>query len=257
MASYHFIHYRSDNGLIAITINKPPYNVLDIPSMEELSTALHAAAADTTAKLVMITGGGEKAFSAGVEVADHTPDKVDRMIQVFGDIFRRLEEIPIPTVAALNGAALGGGCELAIGCDMIVAAAHAKIGQPEIKLGVFPPIAAALMAKLIPPGKAYELVLGGESLSADEALQWGLVNKVYAKDEFSAGLQTYLAQFLGLSRVALLFAKQAMRTARDRPFLDGLARADAIYLQELMATEDAQEGLAAFMQKRKPVWKNK
>lgn len=257
MPNYQFIDYRSDDGLITLTINKPPYNVLDIAAMEEMNGALRLAAADPTARVLLITGSGEKAFSAGVEVADHAPDKVERMIQVFGDIFRNLEEIPVPTVAALNGAALGGGCEVAIGCDMIVAAAHAKIGQPEIKLGVFPPIAAALMTKLLPPGKAYELVLGGETLGAEEALKWGLVNKVYPKEEFAAGVQTYLAPFLDLSRVALLHAKKAMRAARDRPFLDGLARADAIYLHELMATEDAQEGLAAFMQKRKPVWKNK
>lgn len=257
MMSYKFVDYRVQNGLTTITINRPPYNVLDIGSMEELNAALDTAAADTSAKAVLLTGSGEKAFSAGVEVADHTPDKVDRMIEVFGDIFRRLERIPIPTVAALNGVALGGGCELAIGCDMIVAASHAKIGQPEIKLGVFPPIAAALLPKLIAPGKAYELVLGGENLTADEALKWGLVNKVWPKEEFAAGVQTYLAQFLGLSRVALVLTKKAMRAARGRPFLDGLARADEIYLKELMATDDAREGLAAFIEKRKPVWKNK
>jgi cyclohexa-1,5-dienecarbonyl-CoA hydratase len=257
MTNYKFIGYRSDNGLIAITINKPPYNVLDIPLIEELNAALDAAAADTSAKAVLITGSGEKAFSAGVEVADHTPDKVDRMIEVFGDTFRRLDRIPVPTVAALNGVALGGGCELAIGCDMIVAASHAKIGQPEIKLGVFPPVAAALLPKLIAPGKAYELILGGENLTADEALKWGLVNKVWPKEELAAGVQTYLAQFLGLSRVALVLAKKALRAAQGRPFFDGLARAEEIYLKELMATEDAKEGLASFMEKRKPVWKNK
>ena len=257
MSPYKFITYSTDNGLVAITIDRPPYNVLDIASMEEIGAALRRAAADTTAKVVLVRGSGEKAFSAGVEVSDHTQEKVDRMIEVFGDIFRGLEEVPVPTVAALNGVALGGGCELALGCDMVIAANHAKIGQPEIKLGVFPPVAAALMAKLIPPGKAYELVLGGESLTAEEALQWGLINKVYAKEEFSAGVQTYLVRFLGLSRVALVLAKKAMRAARERPFRDALAHADAIYLKELMTTEDAREGLAAFMQKRKPVWKNK
>lgn len=257
MTNYKFIAYRSDNGLIAITINKPPYNVLDLSLIAELNTALDAVAADTSAKAVLITGSGEKAFSAGVEVADHTPDKVDRMIEVFGETFRRLERIPVPTVAALNGVALGGGCELAFGCDMIVAASHAKIGQPEIKLGVFPPVAAALLPKLIAPGKAYELVLGGENLSAEEALRWGLVNKVFPKEEFAAGVQTYLTQFLVLSRVVLVLAKKALRAAQGRPFLDGLARAEEIYLKELMATEDAKEGLASFLEKRKPVWKNK
>ena len=257
MTNYKFISYRSDNGLIAITINKPPYNVLDIPSMEELNLALDAAGTDVSAKVLLITGSGERAFSAGVEVADHTPDKVDRMIEVVGDVFRRLDRIPIPTVAALNGVALGGGCELAIGCDMIVAASHAKIGQPEIKLGVFPPIAAALLPKRIAPAKAHELVLGGENLSAEEALKWGLINKVFPKEEFASGVQTFLAQFLGLSRAALVLAKKALRAARDRTFLDGFARTDEIYLKELMATEDAKEGIASFIEKRKPVWKNK
>ncbi len=257
MSDYKFISYQSGNGLITITINKPPYNVLDIAAMEELSARLSAAAADTSARAVLITGSGEKAFSAGVEVADHTPDKVDRMIAVFGEVFRQLDRVTVPIVAALNGVALGGGCELAIGCDMIVAASHAKIGQPEIKLGVFPPVAAALLPKRIAPGKAYELILGGESLSAEEALQCGLVNKVFAKEEFSAGVQTYLAQFLNLSRVALVLAKKALRAAQPRPFFDGLAHADEIYLKELMASADAREGLAAFLEKRKPVWKHR
>jgi len=257
MTSYKFITYSSDNGLVAITINRPPYNVLDIASMEEINAALHLAAADTTARVVLITGSGEKAFSAGVEVADHTPEKVDRMIEVFGDIFRGLEEVPVPTVAALNGVALGGGCELAIGCDMVIAAAHAKIGQPEIKLGVFPPVAAVLMPRLIAPGKARELILGGENLTAEEALQCGLIVRVIPKEEFAAGTQAYVARFLGLSRAALVLTKKAMRAAQGRSFMDGLARADEIYLKELMATADAREGLAAYMDKRKPVWQNK
>lgn len=257
MSNYKFISYQSDHGLITITLSRPPYNVLDIASMEELSAALAAAAADASARAVLVTGSGAKAFSAGVEVADHTPEKVERMLKVFGDVFRRLDRIAVPTVAALNGVALGGGCELAIGCDMIVAASHAKIGQPEIKLGVFPPIAAVLLPKRIAPAKAYELILGGESLSAAEALECGLVCKVYAKEEFATGVQTYLAQFLGLSRVALVSAKKALRAAQPHPFLDGLARADEIYLKELMATEDAKEGVASFLEKRKPVWKHR
>jgi cyclohexa-1,5-dienecarbonyl-CoA hydratase len=257
MSPYKFITYSTDNGLVAITINRPPYNVLDIASMEEIGAALRRAAADTTAKLVLITGSGEKAFSAGVEVADHTPDKVGRMIEVFGDIFRALEEIPVPTVAALNGVALGGGCELAIGCDMVIAASHVKIGQPEIKLGVFPPVAAVLMPRLIAPGKACELVLGGESLTAEEALRSGLVVRVIPKEEFAAGTQAYVARFLGLSRAVIVLTKKAMRAAQGRSFIDGLARADEIYLKELMATADAREGLAAYLDKRKPVWQNK
>ncbi len=257
MANDKLITYSSDAGLITLTINKPPYNVLDIAAMEELQKALEAAAADHEAKALLITGSSTKAFSAGVEVADHTPDKVERMIHTFSGIFRRVDEMPIPTIAALNGVALGGGGELAISCDMVIAASHAKIGQPEIKLGVFPPVAAALLPKLIARGKAYELVLGGESLSADEALQCGLVTKVFPQENFAAETRAYVNRFLALSRTVLILTKKALREAQGRPFLDGLARADRIYLQELMATEDAREGLTSFLQKRKPVWKNR
>lgn len=257
MASEKGIVYHSADGLITVTIDKPPYNVLDIATLEQLEAALAAAAADNQAKLLVLTGAGEKAFSAGVDVADHTPDKVDRMIETFGSVFRRLEQVPIPTIGAVNGAALGGGCELAIGCDMVIAASHAKIGQPEIKLGVFPPVAAVLLPKRIAVGKAYEMVLGGESLTAQDALNCGLVTQVIPKEEFAAGTQAYIRRFLDLSRIALILAKKAMRAAEPRSFLDGLTRADEIYLKELMATSDAKEGLAAYMDKRKPVWQNK
>jgi cyclohexa-1,5-dienecarbonyl-CoA hydratase len=256
MANEKAIDYRSADGLITVTIKQAPYNVLDIAALEQLDAALAAAAADNRAKLVLLTGAGEKAFCTGVDVADHTPEKVDRMIETFGNVFRRLEQVPVPTVAAVNGAALGGGCELAIGCDMAIAASHAKIGQPEIKLGVFPPVAAALLPKRVPVGKAYEMVLGGESLTAHEALQCGLVTQVIPKEDFAAGTQAYVARFLGLSRIVLMLAKKAMRAAQTRSFLDGLAHADEIYLKELMTTADAQEGLAAYMDKRKPVWQN-
>jgi len=252
-----FVVYHCSEGLATLAINKPPYNVLDIAAMEEMNTALDAVIKDDGAKLLLITGMGEKAFSAGVEVADHTPDKVEHMLEVFHDIFRRLEKIQVPTVAALNGVALGGGCELALGCDMIVAVAHAKIGQPEIKLGVFPPIAAVLLPRLMPPAKAMELLLGGNSIDAAEAERLGLVNKVFAREEFAAGVEAYLAQFLSLSKPALVLAKKAIRQASGKSFNDALAGAEEIYLKELMVTEDAKEGLSAFMEKRKPVWSNK
>lgn len=250
------LRYERDDGLITITIDRPPLNVLDIPLMEALAAALARAAADPEAKLVLLTATGEKAFCAGVEVADHVPERVERMVQAFGAIFRRLEDVPVPTVAALNGAALGGGCELAIGCDMAVAAAHAKIGQPEIKLGVFPPVAAALLARRIAPARAYELVLGGEALGADEARACGLLNQVYPREAYAEGVRAYAATYLRHSRPVLALAKKALRAARGRPFLEALAQADAIYLHELMATRDAREGLAAFLEKRAPVWTN-
>lgn len=256
MAQYQFIKYEVANGLATLTINRPPFNVLDIPTMDEINVALNVCRVTTDVKLLVITGAGEKAFSAGVEVADHTPDKVDHMIDVFHGIFRRLQTMPMPTLAAVNGAALGGGMELAIGCDMIVAAAGAKFGQPEIKLAVFPPIAAVLLPRLVPPARAMEIILGGENFLAEEALQIGLINRVFPKESFAADLQAFVAPYLALSRAALVSARKAMRVAADKPFVAALDAAESVYLKELMPTDDAKEGLTAFLEKRTPVWRN-
>jgi len=257
MTDFKYIAYGTADGLATLTLNKPPYNVLDIAMMDEINVALDHLLTDSSARVLLITGAGEKAFSAGVDVADHTPDKVERMIEVFHGIFRRLELVTIPVVGALNGVALGGGCELALACDMLIAASHAKLGQPEIKLGVFPPVAAILLPRMLPPGKAYELLLGGANIDSAEAYRLGLLNKVVPKDEFAATTASYLQQFLGLSRAALVYTKKAVRVAADKPFNQALQAAETIYLKELMPNADANEGLNAFMQKRPPVWQHK
>ena len=166
MPEFKFLNYTVADALATITINRPPHNVLDIATMEELNRALDIAAREESAKLLMITAAGEKVFSAGVDVMDHTPDKVVQMIDVFHGILKRLMVYPLPTVAALNGSAMGGGCELALACDMAVATEDTRIGQPEIKLGVFPPIAAILMPRIMPLPKVMELLLGGGLITA-------------------------------------------------------------------------------------------
>lgn len=256
LQQFQFIQYGVVDGLATLAINRPPFNVLDIPTMAEVNDALDACLKDDSVKLLVITGVGEKAFSAGVEVADHTPDKVDQMIEVFHGIFRRLQNMPMPTMAAVNGAALGGGMELAIGCDMIVAAAGAKFGQPEIKLAVFPPVAAVLLPRLVAPARAMEILLGGENFSAEEGKAMGLVNRVFPRESFRADVQDFLAPYLQLSRVALLSTRRAIREATGKSFSVALDTAESIYLKELMMTDDAKEGLAAFLEKRKPVWRN-
>ncbi|MBW7860582.1 MAG: enoyl-CoA hydratase/isomerase family protein [Rhodocyclaceae bacterium] len=253
-AHYQFLKYQLDAGLITITIDRPPYNVLDIALMEELNHALDQAAKEESAKVLMITSAGEKVFSAGVDVMDHTPDKVVQMIDVFHGILKRLMVFPLPTVAALNGSAMGGGCELAIACDMVVAAEGTKIGQPEIKLGVFPPIAAILMPKIVSLPKVMELLLGGGLIDAAEAERLGMVNRVVPRESFRADARAFVEQFLSLSRVALIYTKRAIREASGKPFFEALFTVEQIYLKELMATADAVEGLNAFMEKRKPVW---
>lgn len=257
MTEFKFLNYTVADALATITLDRPPHNVLDIATMEELNRALDIAAREETAKMLMITAAGEKVFSAGVDVMDHTPDKVVQMIDVFHGILKRLMVFPLPTVAALNGSAMGGGCELAIACDMVVATEDARLGQPEIRLGVFPPIAAILLPRILPLPKVMELLLGGGLISAQEALALGLVNRVFPRASFVQDTRTFLDQFLSLSRVALMYTKKAVREAAGKPFFEALFTVEQIYLKELMATHDAIEGLNSFLEKRKPVWQNK
>lgn len=257
MSDWKFINTTVADGLATLTIAKAPLNVLDIPTMAEMEVALTKLATDDSVRLLKIAAAGEKAFSAGVEVADHTPDKVDRMIEVFHSVIRKIEAFPVPTLAAVHGAALGGGLEVALACDMIVAATGAKLGQPEIKLAVFPPVAAVLLPQLLPPTRANELLYGGGVITADEACQYGLVNRVFPRESFAADTDAFAATFLGLSRAALASTKKAIRLAAGPSFSDRLTGVEAIYLQELMNTADAKEGLAAFLEKRAPTWRHR
>lgn len=258
MADYKFIKAWQADGAAWISINRAPLNVLDIPTMEEMNDAILAVKSqELEVRALVITAEGEKAFSAGVDVADHTEDKMERMIEVFHDIFRNLDTLEIPVIGAVKGAALGGGCELAIFCDMIVASDTLKIGQPEIQVGVFPPLAAVMLPRLISDKKAFELILGGGVIRADEAKAIGLVNHVYPLAEFDASFAKFLAGFTSLSGAVLRMTKRALKAAKGRPFNEALHAVEALYLGDLMETADAKEGLAAFLGKRAPTWSNR
>ena len=254
---YKFIKFEKKERVAFININKPPYNVLDIPTMKEMNVALDEVNKDENIDILVLGSEGEKAFSAGVDVADHTDDKVDEMIEVFHGIFKRLADFKGVTIAAVKGAALGGGCEVAIFCDMIFAADNIKIGQPEIKLAVFPPIALLVLPKIIPTKKAFEIILGGEVIKAEEALNIGLVNKVVPIANFNEELEKFIAIYSNLSGSALKVTKEAFNKVRNLDFQEGLPVIEDIYLNKLMKLSDAEEGLKSFLEKRKPVWTHK
>ena len=253
---YEFLTVERADAVTTITLHRPPLNVLHIPMIAEMRDALEDIAADEVVKVLVITGAG-RAFCAGVDVADHTAERVHDMLTGFHDVIRRVMDLEIPTVAAVNGAALGGGWELAMACDMVVAREDAKIGQPEIQLAVFPPVAAVLMPRLIGWQRAAELVLTGRTLSAAEGQQLGLVNRTFPAEEFEQGVQTFVAQLTALSGPVLRVTKRAMKAGLGLDIHAALECAEAIYLDDLMRLEDPHEGLAAFMEKRKPVWKDR
>ncbi|MDD4169624.1 MAG: enoyl-CoA hydratase/isomerase family protein [Desulfotomaculaceae bacterium] len=253
--SYESIKVKNEGGIISITLDRPPLNVLTIAMMEELIQAFKWAQQEA-GQLVLLDAGG-KAFSAGVDVADHTADKVESMIDVFDRLFMAMSETEKPIVCAVNGAALGGGCELPIFCDIVVASERAKFGQPEIAVGVFPPIACYMMPKLISWPRAMELLLSGEVIGASKAEQIGIANVVLPAENFAEGVKDYLKKFLDKSPVVLAMTKKAALSSLNKGFVEGIKEIDRIYLKELMITEDAKEGLASFMEKRKPVWQGK
>lgn len=251
------ITFEAKDSKAFLTINRPPLNILNIATMKEMNSALNSLVGNTEVKILVIAGSGDKAFSAGVDVSEHTKDKVEEMLHAFHDIFRNLSKLEQVTVAAAKGLTLGGGCEVAIFCDMIFAADNLKIGQPEIKLSAVAPVALLVLPRLIGLQKASEILLTGKVLEAEEAERIGLVNAVVPSASFESELDKFLQPFTELSLVGIKHTKKGIRLGLETSFLDGLEKIEKIYIEELMASEDAHEGLKAFMEKRKPLWKNR
>lgn len=254
---FNLIVYEKKDKTAWITLNVPPSNWLTIAMMKEINEVLFEVKMDPSVQLLIFDHAGEKAFCDGVDVADHTEDKVNEMIEVFHRMFRLMSEVDATTVAVVNGRSLGGGCELMSFCDIVIASEKSKIGQPEIAVGVFPPVAAAWFPKIIGLKKTYELLLTGKIISAKEAEAIGLVNVVLPVENFKEGVDKFLADFLNKSRPVAMWTKRAIKAGLNVDFLEALKTSEMIYLHDCMATEDAKEGICAFMEKRKAVWKNK
>jgi cyclohexa-1,5-dienecarbonyl-CoA hydratase len=239
-----------------ITLHHPPLNVIDIPMMEQLSSVL--AEVEARADIAVIAfGGAEKVFSAGVDVAAHAPDNVQDMLTKFHAVFRALIASRKVLVASVHGHCLGGGAELAMVCDIVVTSESALWGFPEISLGCFPPVAAAALAALAGQKHAAELILTGRKFDGLEARFLGLANWAVPDHQVKEKVDEAIERLAKLSPAALAVTKKALYAWDSMHFDKGLARAEKVYLEELMRTEDAREGIEAFLQKREPRWKGK
>ncbi|MBL6968556.1 MAG: enoyl-CoA hydratase/isomerase family protein [Proteobacteria bacterium] len=252
---YEHIETDFKDGLGTITLNRPPVNVLNIAMMEEINGVLETWQGKKDLKVVLFNAKG-KCFSAGVDVGEHMGDLAPKMIEVFHRMFRLMDRLGIPTVASVYGSCLGGGCELAVFCDLVISSEDAKYGQPEIQVGVFPPIAAQIMPRIIGRKAAMDLILSGRIISAEEALNMGLVNKVVGKEMLASATGEFLKPYLKLSAEVLRKTRKAIMAGLMDDLEPSLKVIEGIYLDELMKTVDAQEGLKAFLEKRKPEWKN-
>jgi cyclohexa-1,5-dienecarbonyl-CoA hydratase len=239
-----------------ICLNSPPLNIIDIRMMEELAQALAEMATRPEISIVILRGS-QKAFSVGVDVAAHTPDKVEEMLAKFHSVIRTLVGSKKVTIAAVHGHCLGGGAELAIVCDLVYTSELATWGFPEIKLACYPPVAVTALAALIGQKHAADLVLTGRSITGKEAANIGLANSVVPEIDLEHAVQNAVDHLSQLSPAALAVTKKAIYAWDSIHFDKGLARAEKIYFDELMKTEDAREGINAFIEKRSPVWKGK
>ena len=245
-----------ENSVARITLSHPPLNVIDVPMMEQLAAAL----AEVEAKpevVAIVLSGAQKAFSVGVDVAAHTADKVEDMLTKFHAVIRAIIGSSKVTIAAVHGHCLGGGAELAMVCDLVYTSELATWAFPEIKLACYPPVAATALAALVGQKHAADLVLTGRSITGKEAAAIGLANAVVAEIDLEHTVQEAVGHLTNLSPAALALAKKAFYAWDSVHFDKGLARAEKIYFEELMKTEDANEGVNAFMQKRQPAWKGK
>ncbi len=245
------------DGIASITIDRPPVNVMNLETIDEISSALEQITKDDEIKVLLVRGAGNRAFCAGVEVKDHIGDRVPVMMNSFGEMIKRLRGLGKPSIAVVNGVALGGGCELVAGCDMAIAVEKAEFGQPEVKLGGLAPAAAALFPAIMGEKKAFELILVGDNIKAAEAERIGLVNRVVPEEELDAAAEELAGKFLEKSGHGVSLIREAFyQCVNAENFEDALKKATEQGIKS-WETEDAQEGLSAFLEKRPPVWKNR
>lgn len=244
-----------DGPAAVLTLDRPPLNILDIPTIDLLGEVVAGLASDPSLQVIFLRGSGGRAFSAGVAVQDHTPDRVVPMLDSLHATIRRLRDLDAVTVAAVQGHCLGGGMELAMSCDLVIATEDARFAQPEIEVGCYPPVASALLPQRIGAGLALDLAITGRSLTCEEAERIGLVTRRVSN--LDAGIERLRMEITSKSLPVTRLAKKAIRAGRDLPFSQALAETERIYKEELLPLEDLVEGAAAFLEKRQAVWRHR
>ena len=256
MSHLKLIKHDIVEGVATLTLDRPKHNVLNIEMMNELNGLLETLANDGALKCVILAASGPS-WCAGVEVADHKPEMVDEMIATFNGIFERIHRMPVPTIAAVHGACLGGGMEVAMACDIIVASPKAVFGQPEIKLGFFPPYAAIRLPQLVGPARAVEICTTGRRYKAEAAHRMGLVAHLSGEDNFAETVDSLVGEIKACSPLIIRLNKRAVNAHLGLGFKQALSNVSDLFLNTLMKTEDTLEGIKSFEEKRRPVWKNR
>ena len=253
--SHEHVHLTFDQSVATLTLERPPLNVLNIDMMEQVNASLLSLRDRSDLKVLLLRGSRE-AFSAGIDMKEHTRAKVGRLIQVFHRIFETMRLLDVIAVAAVEGVALGGGFQLAIGCNIVVASKSARFAVPEINHGLFPPQACVVLPRAAPRRKAMEWILLGEEIPADELMSYGLVNRVFPDDTFDDHLSEFIGKLTAKSGPVLQLAKRAQVDSYYSGYEEALYKAENLYLRDLMSLDDSLEGVEAFLAKREPKWQD-
>ncbi len=256
MSHLKFIKHELVEGIATLTFDRPKHNVLNIPMMNELNSQLQTLATDGSLKCVVLAASGPS-WCAGVEVADHKPEMVEQMIATFNRIFELVHQMTVPTIAAVHGACLGGGMEVAMACDIIVASPKAVFGQPEIKLGFLPPYAAIRLPQLVGPARAVEICTTGRRYKAEAAHRMGLVAHLSGEENFQETVDSIVGEIKACSPLIIRLNKRAVNAHLGLDFKQALSGVSDLFLNTLMKTEDTLEGIKSFEEKRPPAWKNR
>ncbi len=252
--AYSKIKVEFEDGVAWIKLANPPLNIVDMEMMNELVDAVEKSEGEA---YIAVIGNEGKHFSAGAEIKEHYPDKAPEMIKTFTELIGKILNYDGVTVAAVKGYALGGGFEIPMACDVILASQNAKLGNPEITLAHYPPIAITILPRMVGWKNAFEIILTGEAISAQRGLEIGIVNRVFSDESFDEEVRKYVESLKEKSPAALKFTKKALKTSLELSFDQLMEKINDIYLNGLIKTPDAVEGLDAFLEKRKPVWKGK
>ena len=252
----NYILYSCEDGLAKITLNRPQWNILNVEMLSEINQRITDLQFSTEVKLLVFSATGDT-FSAGISIEEHTEEKTYLMVDEYHKMFKLLYLLNIPTMAIVKGAALGGACALVSFCDLALAGESSKFGQPEIKVGLFPTIGSVVFPYMMGMKKTMEFLLTGQVISAHQAADLNLINRVVPDSSLESEAQKMIDVILSYSSVVIQFMKQAIRGARLVEFQEALRISEDIYLTQLLQTEDAKEGIKAFLEKRKPQWNNK
>jgi cyclohexa-1,5-dienecarbonyl-CoA hydratase len=253
---FQLVKFRVSSNVARITLSRPEHNLLNEAMLREIADGIAFAGDREEVKLIVVDSTC-KVFSGGIDIGEYTSQRVFQMLDAFHAVFAGMLDVAKPVICVVNGPAIGGGAELAAFGDLVIATPKARFAQPEITIGVFPPLASTILPFLVGPKTALELVLTGEPVTAERALELGLVNRLVPEAQLEKTVDDLSARISGHSGPVLTMAKKAILGGMGLSLRDGLKQSMNIFLNELYRLEDSQEGLRALVEKRKPNWKNR